>query len=472
MKTINFKTFSMLLPMVIAFLFYSNSAKAQEKVDISGVWKMQGYGWIMDVNETTVSIYDQTEISCLPSKQYPRVMFEGEANIQGDVLTLKVGISTYVLSKLPALPTPCATKLSGKQKKDPLFNFDVLWNTFNDHYAYFEERGVDWKKSYDTYRSKINATTSEAELFAVCYEMLDEFNEGHVDIEAPDKIMAKAAMIANWNPDPSPNIKELHTAIVEKYVPEHKAHNFTRSVWGKINDKVGYIQINSMATQAHYGLKPSMSKKEATKIYLKAYAASKNPLQDEVDGMHKTMQTILKDLEGTEHIILDVRFNDGGLDTVSFAILQYFIQEPFVAFSKHSRLGDDYTPTYTYNLTPANQQYKGKLYILQSHWSASAVETMLLASLQLNHISRIGSPSEGIFSDALEKVLPNGWSFTLSNEAYMTPEGKNYEAQGIPADIDLGYPKDEQEFFDKLTKELSADGDQAIEYVLEKTSKE
>ena len=462
----------MLLLFVMVFFSPSKQALAKENVDISGVWKMQGYGWILDIDDTTVSMYDHTTISCLPSKQYPRSMFEEEVTQKDDVLTLKVGISTYMLSKLPKLPEMCVTKLSGKKKKDPFYNFDVLWNTFNDHYAYFIERGVDWKKSYNNYRNKINENTTEAELFAICYQMLEDFNDGHVDIEAPDKVMEKAAKIANLNPTPGPDMKKLYASIYKKYIPKYHTHNFTRTVWGKINDKVGYIQVNSMSTQAHYGLTSDMSKKEATKIYLKAYAASKNPAQDEVDGMHKTMQKVLDDHRGTEHIILDVRFNDGGFDTVSFAILQYFVQKPFTAFSKQVRNGDGFAPPYTYTLTPADQGYNGKLYILQSHWSASAVETMLLASLQLDNVSRIGSSSEGIFSDALEKVLPNGWEFTLSNEAYLTPEGKNYETQGVPADIDLEYPKEEHKFFDKLTKELNTSGDSAIEYVLKKAAEE
>ncbi len=473
MKTNNFKSFTMLLLIAIAFSFFTQPILANDTTgDIAGVWEMRGYGWILDIDDTTVSIYDRTTKSCLPNRQYPITMIGQGVNRKDDVLVLKIGISIYTLDKLPKLPEICGTRLSRKRKQDPLYNFDVLWNTINDHYAYFEIRGVDWKKSYDTYRNKINENTSEAELFAICYEMLDEFNDGHLDIEAPDKIMQGAAKIAKWNPKPDPDIKELYKAIYKKYIPKHNAHNFTRTVWGKINDKVGYMQVNSMSTQAHYGLSQGMSAKEATKIYAKARAASIDPIQDEVDGMHKTMQKVLSDLAGTEHIILDVRFNGGGFDKVSFTILQYFAQDSFTAFSKHARNGDSFTSTYTYEVTPASQVYKGKLYVLQSHWSASAVETMLLASLQLDNVSRIGSSSEGIFSDALEKVLPNGWEFTLSNEAYLTPDGKNYEAQGIPADIDLDYPEDEHDFFDKLTKELNTIGDQAIEYVLKKAAKE
>ncbi len=270
MKT-TYTSISMLLLSVIAFLFSPKQVVfANETIDISGIYKTQGYGWILEIDDTTVSIYDITTISCLPNKQYPKTIFETKARFEDDMLVVEVGISTYFLKKLPKLPDLCSKTLSKNQRNDPFYNFDVLWNTFNDQYAYFETRNVDWQKSYDTYRSKINENTSEAELFIICYEMLQEFNDGHVDIEAPDKVMEKAAKIANWNPQPDPEIKKLYKAISKKYIPNYKAHNYTRTVWGSINDEVGYIQVNGMTGQSYYGLEPDMSLKEATKKYLKA----------------------------------------------------------------------------------------------------------------------------------------------------------------------------------------------------------
>jgi C-terminal processing protease CtpA/Prc len=40
-----------------------------------------------------------------------------------------------------------------------------------------------------------------------------------------------------------------------------------------------------------------------------------------------------------------------------------------------------------------------------------------------------------VFSDDMERKLPNGWSFTLGNEDYLAPDGQNYEGAGIPPTI-------------------------------------
>ena len=40
---------------------------------------------------------------------------------------------------------------------DPVLNFDVFWETFDQHYAFFGERNVDWDAVYgDLFRSEFS----------------------------------------------------------------------------------------------------------------------------------------------------------------------------------------------------------------------------------------------------------------------------------------------------------------------------
>lgn len=452
-------TFSLRL-FLLVFLASVSSTLAQNSSNIEGVWQMRGYGWIFTIDDTQVNTYDTTSISCLPSNEYPREMMSEDYSIDGSVLTLHIGISTYTLDRLEQLPDICSS-LSRKQKKDPVLNFEVLWNTFNEQYAYFELRDADWEALYKKYRTQVTSKTKDLELYTLFTEMLDELNDGHVDIEASDKIMDAAQSDEEEDAD----FKGLATAITAHYVKDIKHHNFTRSQWGTINDRVGFLQVNAMSAQADYGITTETTREEAQKIYIKGVTKSSNPMQDEVEGMNKTMHRVLKDIEGTDHLIIDVRFNGGGYDAVSFEILRFLINEKHVVFKKYARLGDKTTEPYLYELTPATSHFKGKVYFLQSAFSGSATETMLLASLQLPNTVRVGDRSEGILSDALQKVLPNGWEFTLSNEAYVTPDGVNYENIGIPSDHLMEYSRDEHLLFKELTEDLKT-GDKAIEWVL------
>ena len=50
---------------------------------------------------------------------------------------------------------------------DPVENFERLWQAFEQHYAFFGVRGVDWNKQYDTYRPLVNGNSSDEELTRV-----------------------------------------------------------------------------------------------------------------------------------------------------------------------------------------------------------------------------------------------------------------------------------------------------------------
>ena len=76
---------------------------------------------------------------------------------------------------------------------------------------------------------------------------------------------------------------------------------------------------------------------------------------------------------------------------------------------------------------------------------------MVLSSLTLDNVNRIGSHTEGVFSDVLDKALPNGWEFGLSNEVYLDANGVNYESIGIPPNIKLDYVKKLPTIFKKYS---------------------
>ena len=75
--------------------------------------------------------------------------------------------------------------LSGASKATgSVENFDALWNTFNERYAFFELRGVDWKAQYEKYRPKVTKNTTDEELYGLICEMLKPLKDGHVNLKA------------------------------------------------------------------------------------------------------------------------------------------------------------------------------------------------------------------------------------------------------------------------------------------------
>ena len=117
-------------------------------------------------------------------------------------------------------------------------------------------------------------------------------------------------------------------------------------------------------------------------------------------------------------------------------------------------------------LHAGSRQSDKKIYLLISPESASATEIMTLTSLEIPQVTRIGSETEGVFSDVFDRQLPNGMDFGLSNEVYLSMDGTNYEGKGIPADVPMNYSRERYEFFWGLLDDLGGEGDRAIDYVL------
>jgi C-terminal processing protease CtpA/Prc len=89
--------------------------------------------------------------------------------------------------------------------------------------------------------------------------------------------------------------------------------------------------------------------------------------------------------------------------------------------------------------------FRGPVVLLTSAHGISAAETFAMALLGRSpHVTRVGANTQGVFSDELGRRLPNGWTFGLSNETYLTKDGKNFEGTGVPPDIEAPiFPKED-----------------------------
>src|SRR5437762_13639423 len=73
--------------------------------------------------------------------------------------------------------------LAGRAARAPIAVFDEFCKFFEDRYAFFELRGVDWEGQKDVFRPKVNATTSDDELFSLLRQMIDPLDDHHTSIK-------------------------------------------------------------------------------------------------------------------------------------------------------------------------------------------------------------------------------------------------------------------------------------------------
>jgi len=445
-----------------------NEKVSNEKPKPDGIWKQIGYGNIIELNDTIISVYNISKQDCHLSFKEHILDFGKVKNYSKDTLTIQHGNDHWLFTRIEKLPNLCKTL--SELNNDPKNNFQVFWDTFNNHYASFDIKDIDWNEVYKKYEPKVNENTTDLELYTIFREMIELLNDGHVKMEVPKKIENEYKNQIEEQEEKYSKLDEfdLNKEIAEFYVDSLRNYNAGMVRYGLIKENVGYIQINSMLMLADYDLEKDLDLRNFYGQYWEKAENRKDELQrqDEVDGINKILNSIIKDLPEAKSYILDLRFNGGGKDAVALDILNHFSNKEKFAYTKKARIEKGFANPQKFKIIPSKNHFNGNVYLLTSHFTASASEILVLASLANTNFKRIGSTTEGIFSSTLDKELPNGWEYELSNEVYQDLNGKNYENIGISADYQLEYSTNKDIFLDQLSDDLKNKKDKAIDLAL------
>jgi len=454
--------------LIILTIFISSCITKETDVNLSpnGFWEQDGYGKIIEIKDSIIRVFDICAIDCHLAFEEEILDFGRIKEVKENALVIKHNIDDWKFKRIKELPEICLNTLKDKSK-NPIYNFDVFWNTFNEHYCSFDIKGIDWKGMYDLYRTEISEGTTELELYQVFREMTDELDDGHIGFDIPSEIedAYNESSTKEKKRYSMLDLFEVNKEIAELYMDSVRNYNGGFVRWGMVGEEIGYIQFNAMWMIGNYNIAPSLGLMETYGEYKKEKDKIKDEetRDDEERGANYIMNTILADLPNAKSYILDLRFNGGGKDNVAMQIMNRFGTEKKKVASKHVRYKKSTTAFQDIYVNPSAHNFSGKLIVLTSQLTASAAELAVLASLSNPNTKRIGSKTEGIFSSTLDKTLPNGWSYELSNEIYVDLNNTNYENKGIPADILIDYPASRDLFIDQLKDAIGKGKDEAIE---------
>ncbi|WP_323748174.1 S41 family peptidase [Catenulispora rubra] len=422
------------------------STQAHNQLD--GVWRTDGYSTIVRITGGTYELYDTTAISCIR---------DTTSDGDGSVSTFTAGpgpnharwhidanVNYRALTRLPALPAACTQAAPAT----PIETFDVFWRTFAENYPFFAQRGIDWKQVYDTYRPQVTATTTDAQLRDVFAAMITPLHDAHVGLVA-DGVRVFSARPGTQVPN---NELEAQTVALIKHADLADATSPLQT-WcqGRVGfatlpGGIGYLRIAGFTGFT-------------TDDTFAANAAAFSSALDAVFTADRT--TGPNRLRG---LVLDVRINGGGDDPLGLMLASRLTGSPFFAYAKQTRNDptdpERFTRPQPFVVRPsAAPHYTGPISILAGGSTFSAGESVTQALL--NRSPRpvvVGENTQGVFSDILDRQLPNGWMFGLPDEEYLTPSGRTYDIAGIPPDVAVP----------TLTPEQFADGtDPAFQAALE-----
>jgi len=457
-----------ILAGLLAILFLSCNNEPQEPISLNGTWESVGSGWLLQIQDSTqYSMFDITAISCVPTRQAELSEIIASIGIKNDTLMMTNGVMTYHFTRIKNVPEICGVQISDVKKNDPIYNFEVFAETVKDHYAFMELNAIDWDSLYREQKNKLIQDVSDPQLYTVIEETMELLNDNHRYLEATDEVykaleeLAKEEEIATDESLPEYGDFAVANLVSKHHIEKDMTTDDSWLIsWGITDDRMGYIQVKAMWLFADLNIAKSRIEDLG---YVDAYVKTFHEMDEglfvkmEVEGVRKVMDKVMNDLKDTESIVVDLRFNGGGQDAVSFEILGRFNSEKRQIATTKLKYGNEFTPVRRLFLEPSSQPYTNPIYVLTSQQTGSAAEAFALGSISIPNIKRIGSHTQGALSTSLEKKLPNGWVFSISNEVYMDNHGISYENIGVPVDYDLNYPRERQTFFRWVANDLDRD---------------
>lgn len=273
-------------------------------------------------------------------------------------------------------------------------NFDALWKTLDEHYCFFEEKGIDWDGVYDVYAPRAAACTTVPELFAVCAQMLDTLQDGHVNLVSPSQV----SYYRRWWTD-YPQDFNLRT------IQEHYLHFDYRQVGGMTyqtlaDGKVGYIYYPSFGS---------------------------DPGENALDG-------ILTYFEDCDALIIDIRNNGGGLLTSVDTWVGRFIESEFTGAYIRHKTGpghSDFSEPYPVKYSPApagRVRWDKPVAVLTNRSCFSSANDFVCVMKQLPQVTVIGARTGGGGGMPFTGGLPCGWSVRFSACPVTDPQGREIES--------------------------------------------
>lgn len=419
-----------------------------ETAGFDGTWQAQGYGFWLSVTGEEATIDQITAGGCVSMASIKSVIrdgavahlqditlngmgaalgpLQGELTLEEDRLLLDLDKANLIpFTRADALPDRCANRPGS----DALASFDVLWYGFQEHYAYFDLRGVNWDEMRAIYRPQVTAETDDETLLNIFIQMLGPLRDGHVSLITPEGQIADDVL-----PDWAEGLEaELMVDVVRQAFAQH-APEGTRPAssmgLGMTAEGLGYMTLVNFDETLVAG--------EVT--------------------MASIMGALLTAEPEMKALVIDTRVNFGGSDLAGYALAAQLTSHPVEIGSKAVwEQGDWHADTPLMIQPAAEHVWDGPVYLLTSGVTISAAETFALALSHFDNVTLVGAPSNGILSDMSFLTLPNGWVASLSNERYLNAAGENFEGAGVPVDIAVPV----------LPEEIAAGRDRAYEAVLQ-----
>ncbi len=280
-------------------------------------------------------------------------------------------------------------------KDDPYGNFDALAAIVGERYCFFEEKGIDWEKLCRQYRAEIKPDMNQLELFDICSRLLDELQDGHVNLSS----RFNTSYYRKWWSDYP---QDFNLRTLQQYYLDFDYMQTSGISYKMLTDEIGYMYYPSFSS-----------------------------------GISSTsLDYILAILHESKGLIIDIRNNGGGLLTNIDTLVGRFIEENTAGgYIRHktgpapNAFSDPYPIEYEAADPVKRVKYLGKpILVLTNRSCYSAANNFVAVMKTLPNVRIVGARTGGGGGLPFSSELPNGWSVRFSSCPISDRDDRSTEA--------------------------------------------
>ena len=310
-------------------------------------------------------------------------------------------------------------------------DFDELWETIRDRYAYFEEKATDWDRVRAIYLPRLaEVGDDEDKWMRLLGSITDELYDAHThfaqgvpglprwplsDILAEDSpagVRVRDRRDGSAAADAGIEVGDLVIAIDGMPFAQAAALRTPRALrrpdpearWYAINAAVGgnrerdrKLRIRSRGGQVRDLVLPYKAAPNRPAISHRRLDSGFGYIAITTFGDNETPKAFdaaLLDLKDSRGLIIDVRENGGGDTAVARPIMGRFIKErrPYALMRRRSGQGIGLTDPWTEYVDPQGPfTYENPVVVLQNHWSASMAEGFPMGMKGIGRARTVGT---------------------------------------------------------------------------------
>lgn len=281
---------------------------------------------------------------------------------------------------------------------NPQGNLSALWTIMDEHYCFFEEKGVDWAAVREKYAPRMASGMSESQQFEVMTDMLSELRDGHVNLYTS----FNTGRYWSWRENYPTNFSDT---LLRKYLKTDylMAGGVDYTI---LDDNVGYLRYESFQT-----------------------------------GTGSNLDHIFLYLSSCNGLIVDVRSNGGGALTNAEKLAARFTnEETLVGYLRHKtgRGHADFSAMKEQWIKPAKGlRWQKRVVVLTNRGVFSAANEFVKYMRCFPGVTVVGDRTGGGAGLPFSAELPNGWGVRFSACPMYDRQGRSTE-DGIAPDVSVG----------------------------------